>query len=178
MSSTTHYSPFKRAMQMDKAAEKESPKVDGRNFHITVRWLCVAISIATVDTIIVATALSSIATALNTTTTQAFWCGIILLFAQFVSQTIYGALAEAMGRKITALIGLGVFSAGSLLGALASNINVLIVAGMSPNPGNNTMCAIKVAKRHCFSDNGFRDRWYQYLSQRDHCKYRSAARAR
>lgn len=84
--------------------------------------------VATVDTIIVAAALSSIATALDATTTQAFWCGTILLFTQCVSQPIYGALAEALGRKTTAILGLALFSAGSLLGALAKDIHVLIAA--------------------------------------------------
>ncbi|KAK5996104.1 Efflux pump FUS6-like protein [Cladobotryum mycophilum] len=95
-------------------------------YNIIIASLCSCVFIDTVNTINFAAALPAVATDLNATTTQAFWCGTVLLFAQCVAQPIYGALAESFGRKSCMLTALAIFTLGSLLAALAQTIEWLI----------------------------------------------------
>ncbi len=104
------------------------PNKRPKTFYITILCLCVCVFIATVNTIIVASALPAIATALNATTTQAYWSGTVLVFAQCIVQPIYGAFADALGRKVCLVAALAIFAAASLLGATAQSIEWLIGA--------------------------------------------------
>ncbi|KAB5550777.1 major facilitator superfamily domain-containing protein [Coniochaeta sp. 2T2.1] len=53
---------------------------------------------------------------------------VVLLFAQCVAQPVYGTLAEVFGRKRCMIAALLIFGFSSLFGALAPNIECLIVA--------------------------------------------------
>ena len=107
-------------------SEKNAKTQKPRSFYITVLSICLCVFIATVNTINFASALPAIASSLSASTTQAFWCGTVLLFAQCIAQPIYGAAAEAFGRKTCLLVALTVFLLASLLAALAQNIQWLI----------------------------------------------------
>jgi MFS family permease len=108
--------------------DEKTPTQRPKSFYITISCLCICVFIATVNTVIVASALPAIASALNATTTQAYWCGTVLVFAQCITQPIYGAFAEALGRKVCLVAALGIFALASLLGATARSIEWLIAA--------------------------------------------------
>jgi EmrB/QacA subfamily drug resistance transporter len=78
------------------------------------------------DTTIVAVALSSVQSDLHAGVSQLQWTvnAYALVFASLM--LMCGSLSDRFGRKRLMLIGLGVFSAGSLLAALAPNVDVLI----------------------------------------------------
>ncbi|KAI9647631.1 hypothetical protein NHQ30_004016 [Ciborinia camelliae] len=97
-----------------------------KSFYPTLICLCICIFIATLDSVIVAASLPAIATALKATSSQAYWCGSGFLFAQTVTQPIYGGFAETLGYKFCLLLALGIFTSASLLCALAQNIGWLI----------------------------------------------------
>ncbi|KAB5576151.1 major facilitator superfamily domain-containing protein [Coniochaeta sp. 2T2.1] len=98
------------------------------SFSVAFAGLCLCVFIATVDTIILASALPAIAADLSATTNQAFWYSVVLLFAQCVAQPVYGTLTEVFGRKRCMIAALLMFGFSSLFGALAPNIECLIVA--------------------------------------------------
>lgn len=106
--------------------EKRGKDRRPRSFYITIASICLCVFIASVNTINFASALPAVASSLSASTTQAFWCGTVLLFAQCIAQPIYGAAAEAFGRKECMLVALMIFALGSLLAALAQTIQWLI----------------------------------------------------
>ena len=97
-------------------------------FYIAFISICTCTFISTVDTVIVATALPAITRALDATSNEAYWCGTGFLFAQTVSQPIYGAFQEIVGHKKTMLIALGLFWTMSILCATAQNITWLVAS--------------------------------------------------
>jgi len=84
--------------------------------------------ITTMDTVIVATALPAIAHDLNAQSNSAYWIGSSFLFAQAVSQPLYGTMSDFFGRKACYLLAMGVFTLASLCCALARGAWWLIAA--------------------------------------------------
>ena len=80
------------------------------------------------DTTIMSVALADIQTRLNAGVSSLQWVinGYALVFAAFMLAA--GVMGDRFGRKRVMLIGVAVFSAGSLFGALAPNIPTLIAA--------------------------------------------------
>jgi EmrB/QacA subfamily drug resistance transporter len=80
------------------------------------------------DTTIVSVALSDIQSRLHAGVTALQWVvnGYALTFASLMLTA--GALSDRFGRRKVMLGGLAIFAAGSLLGALAPNVTVLIAA--------------------------------------------------
>ncbi len=96
------------------------------------RWalltLCLIMFLTFMDMTIVSVALGSVRSDLHAGVTQLQWVvnGYGLTFASFM--LLGGTLGDRLGRKKVMLLGLGLFAAGSLLGALAPNTDVLIGA--------------------------------------------------
>jgi MFS family permease len=84
--------------------------------------------ISIMDTVIVATALPAIAHDLNARSNEAYWAGSGFLFAQAVSQPLYGTLSSVFGRKGCLLFAMGIFTVASVFCATAQSISWLIVA--------------------------------------------------
>ncbi|KAF2119538.1 major facilitator superfamily domain-containing protein [Lophiotrema nucula] len=97
-------------------------------FHLAFVSVCACTFIATVDTVIVATALPAITRALHATSNEAYWCGTGFLFAQTVSQPLYGAFQEVVGHKRTMMFALGLFLFMSIFCATAKNITWLVTS--------------------------------------------------
>ncbi|KAF2465362.1 MFS general substrate transporter [Lindgomyces ingoldianus] len=95
------------------------------SFHIAFPSICTCTFVATIDTVIVATALPAITTSLHAISHEAYWCGTGFLFAQTVSQPLYGAVQEVVGHKRTMLGALGVFWGMSVLCATARDVGWL-----------------------------------------------------
>ena len=90
--------------------------------------VCAVLFLTFLDTTIVSVALASVQASLHAGVTQLQWVvnGYTLTFASLM--IIAGSLSDRFGRKRVMLIGLSIFAAGSLLGALAPNPAVLIAA--------------------------------------------------
>ncbi|MGH9104259.1 MAG: MFS transporter [Acidimicrobiales bacterium] len=96
------------------------------------RWalaaVCAVLFLTFLDTTIVSVALADVQSRLHAGVTQLQWVvnGYALTFASLMITA--GSLSDRFGRKRLMLGGLGVFAAGSLLGALAPSPSVLIAA--------------------------------------------------
>jgi MFS family permease len=84
--------------------------------------------IATMDTVIVATALPAIARGLNAKSNEAYWLGSGFLFAQAVSQPLYGTMSSILGRKPCFIFSIALFTVASVFCATAQSVAWLIVA--------------------------------------------------
>jgi len=90
--------------------------------------LCLAALIINVDVTIVNVTLPSLVNEIGATTTDLQWVvdAYNLVFAALILAA--GSLSDRVGRKGVLLVGLGVFAAGSLAGALADSPGQLIAA--------------------------------------------------
>jgi EmrB/QacA subfamily drug resistance transporter len=96
------------------------------------RWalgaVCAVLFLTFLDTTIVSVALADVQSSLHAGVTQLQWVvnGYALTFASLMMMA--GLLSDRLGRKRVMLSGLGIFAAGSVLGALAPTASVLIGA--------------------------------------------------
>lgn len=90
--------------------------------------LCGVLFLTFLDTTIMSVALADLQSTLNTTVPQMQWIinAYALMFAALM--LAFGALGDQLGRRRLILVGLSIFVAGSLLGALAPNTYWLISA--------------------------------------------------
>src|ERR1700756_4320439 len=90
--------------------------------------LCLAALIINIDVTIVNVTLPSLVRELGATTTNLQWVvdAYSLVFAALILAA--GSLSDRIGRKGMLLAGLGVFAAGSLMGALVNSPTELIAA--------------------------------------------------
>jgi EmrB/QacA subfamily drug resistance transporter len=90
--------------------------------------VCAVLFLTFLDTTVVSVALADVQSGLHAGVTQLQWVvnGYALSFASLMMMA--GSLSDRLGRKRLMLIGLGIFAAGSLLGALAPDPAVLIGA--------------------------------------------------
>ncbi|KAF8213426.1 major facilitator superfamily domain-containing protein [Mycena galopus ATCC 62051] len=84
--------------------------------------------LATTDATIVSTSLPTIADELNITQNEYSWVGIAYMLTQTAFQPLYGRISDLVGRKVVLYISMFIFSLGSLLCAVAQNINMLLAA--------------------------------------------------
>ena len=96
--------------------------------HIAMISICLVMFLTFMDMTIVSVALGNVQSHLHAGVTQLQWVvnGYGLTFATFM--LLGGTLGDRLGRKKVMLGGLLLFAAGSLLGALAPNPDVLIGA--------------------------------------------------
>ena len=95
---------------------------------VALAAVCAVLFLTFLDMTIVSVALASVQSRLHAGVTQLQWVvnGYALTFASLM--LLAGSLSDRIGRKRVMLGGLSVFAAGSLLGALAPNPDVLIAA--------------------------------------------------
>lgn len=119
----------RRLMESVVALDTPSPyPVKDLRFRITILCLCISCFISALDTIILSSTLPAIATSLQATTTDAYWCSASFVFAQSVVQLIYAVVARALNRRTCMLAALGFFGFASILCATARNVQWLIAA--------------------------------------------------
>ena len=103
-----------------------SPRL--RDDRYALAAVCAVLFLTFLDTTIVSVALADVQSRLHAGVVQLQWVvnGYALTFASFMM--IAGSLSDRFGRKRVMLIGLAIFAAGSLLGALATSPDMLIAA--------------------------------------------------
>lgn len=90
--------------------------------------LGVAVFLAALDQIIVATALPAIADSLGASSTTYAWIASAYLIANASSIPVWGRLSDIFGRKPSLLAANVIFMVGSLVAALAGSVGMLIAA--------------------------------------------------
>ncbi len=99
-----------------------------RASRLALATLSVILFLTFLDTTIMSVALYDLQQTLHTTVTDIQWIvnAYALLFASLM--LAFGSLGDRIGRRKVMLAGVAVFVAGSVLGALAPNTEVLIAA--------------------------------------------------
>src|SRR5215468_2709372 len=100
----------------------------GSNTALVLLALCLAALIINIDVTIVNVTLPSLVRELGATTTNLQWVvdAYTLVFAALILAA--GSLSDRVGRKGVLLLGLAVFAAGSVAGAVSQTPNQLIAA--------------------------------------------------
>jgi predicted MFS family arabinose efflux permease len=89
--------------------------------------LCFAVFLAAIDTVILTTALPTVAADLHASDAGFAWIGSSFLLANAASMPFWGKTSDIFGRKPVLIIANAVFMAGSLVSALAPSLVVLLV---------------------------------------------------
>ncbi|KAN0092489.1 MFS general substrate transporter [Hyaloscypha variabilis] len=120
------------------------PQVPGKSlsFILAFTSLMATNFISIMDTVIVATALPAIAHGLNARSNEAYWAGSGFLFAQAVSQPLYGTLSTVFGRKDCLLFAMAIFTVASIFCATAQSMSWLITARVFQGLGSGGINAV------------------------------------
>jgi len=100
----------------------------GIRSHLGLATLLVVLFLTFLDNTVVSATLAAVQSSLHTGVSQLQWvvAGYALVFAAFMLTA--GTLGDLFGRKKVMLVGVVIFCAGSLMGALAVNSTMLIAA--------------------------------------------------
>jgi MFS family permease len=88
--------------------------------------LCMAVFLAALDAVIITVALPTISRELGASDSGYAWIGSAYLLANATSIPFWGKVSDIFGRKPMLIIANAVFMAGSLIAALATNLQMLI----------------------------------------------------
>ena len=108
-------------------AETNAPAAPGHNVPLVFTSLLLGMLIVSLGQMIFATALPTIVADLGGVDRMS-WVITVYLLTMTIGLPVYGKLGDQIGRKPLFVAAILLFSAGSLLGALSWNIDVLIVA--------------------------------------------------
>lgn len=97
-----------------------------RRFAVIYIALILAMLLSSLDQMVFATALPTIASDLNGVS-ELSWVTTAYLLAATIMLPIYGKLGDLIGRRALLIGGIGIFVAGSLVGAFATDMTWLIV---------------------------------------------------
>jgi EmrB/QacA subfamily drug resistance transporter len=106
------------------AAAEAAPPSSGSLFLAVFPPIMLPMFMAVADQTIVATALPAIASSLGEIE-RASWVVVSYLIANTIAAPVYGRLGDSFGRRFMMLLALALFIAGSVLCALAPNIELL-----------------------------------------------------
>ncbi|KAI1099537.1 MFS general substrate transporter [Jackrogersella minutella] len=107
--------------------------------------LGVSTFIAAIEQTIVATAVPTIAKSFQATELEYAWIGTAYLLPAAAATPPWGKLSDIFGRKPILLASIVVFFIGSLIGALANNINTLIAGRVIQGTGGGGILGLSVA---------------------------------
>jgi EmrB/QacA subfamily drug resistance transporter len=110
----------------DEAAPQPGPPSPRSQFLMVFPPIMLPMFLAVADQTIVATALPAIASSLGEIE-RASWVVVSYLIANTIAAPVYGRLGDTFGRRLMMITALALFMVGSLLCALAPNIELLTV---------------------------------------------------
>jgi hypothetical protein len=111
------------AEQISMAAANKKPL----SFYLSFVAMLAMVFIVSLDTTTLAVAIPIIAADLGGTTLEAFWASVCFMLAVAVVQPVYTSVSDVFGRMIPLYIAFFLFSAGSIIFALAPNMSTVIV---------------------------------------------------
>jgi EmrB/QacA subfamily drug resistance transporter len=114
---------------------ESSPPPQRQHYGLTFAALALAAATFAVLQSLVAPALPEIQRDLHASATSVTWVLTAYLLSASILTPIVGRLGDMFGKERTLIYSLGVLGAGTLLAALASDINVLIVARVIQGAG-------------------------------------------
>ena len=97
-------------------------------FYLAIASLFFVPFVASLNGVILGSALPAISLYLNASSDKAFWCGTGYIIARTATTPIWGAFSESFGRRISLLSALSLFAFASGLCSAAQNIDWLLVA--------------------------------------------------
>jgi EmrB/QacA subfamily drug resistance transporter len=116
--------PLGAAVGPDAMASEVRPPPSGSQFLTVFPPIMLPMFLAVADQTIVATALPAIASSLGEIE-RASWVVVSYLIANTIAAPVYGRLGDTFGRRWMMIFALSIFMLGSLLCALAPNIELL-----------------------------------------------------
>ncbi|KXH47817.1 plays a role in the entry into G0 [Colletotrichum salicis] len=102
-----------------------APKLSGTSITLTMTSLCLSATLSALDMTIVTTAVPNIVASLNSVAGY-IWVGSAFILGFTAVTPVWGSVADLWGRKPIILLALTIFMVGSLLCALAPNMDALI----------------------------------------------------
>ncbi|KAK1658716.1 major facilitator superfamily transporter [Colletotrichum godetiae] len=108
------------------AASHEPPEMSPIRRRAVMCALCLTLLLSALDITIIATALPTIASTLQATASEYAWVGSAYTLSSTASTPVWAKMSDIFGRKPTIMTAAATFMAGSLIAALAGNIEVLI----------------------------------------------------
>ena len=131
------------------ADEDSIPRRSQAKSIVLMTALCLAVFLASLDTVVITTALPTIANQFKLSDSSYAWVGSAYLLSNAASVPIWGKISDIFGRKPTLITANVIFSLGSLLSALAKNLEMLIAGRAVQGLGGG---GIVVLVNICVSD--------------------------
>ena len=134
--------------------DEAKPQTEKKSLAFMLAFASIMASnfISIMDTVIVATALPAIAHGLKAKSNEAYWLGSGFLFAQAVSQPLYGTMSSVFGRKPCFVFGMALFTVASVFCATAQSVGWLITARVVSR--NFILAVLFVAKLYSWGRGG------------------------
>ena len=110
----------------EKADTAAAPVRSKLQTSLIVFAICMAVFLAAIDTVILTTALPSIAVDLKVSDSGFAWIGSAFLIANAASMPLWGKTSDIFGRKPILLSANVIFMVGSLVSALAKSLAMLL----------------------------------------------------
>ncbi|KAF9880805.1 hypothetical protein CkaCkLH20_01847 [Colletotrichum karsti] len=107
-------------------AAKTTPTRSKAQTSILMLALCMAVFLAALDAVIITTALPTISREIGASDSGFAWIGAAYLLANAASVPFWGKVSDIFGRKPILVIANVVFMVGSLVGALAGTLTMLV----------------------------------------------------
>ena len=114
------------AEQASIEAEQEGKVRSKGQTIILMTALCLAIFLASLDTVIITTALPTIATVFEISDSGYAWIGSAYLLTNAAFVPFWGKISDVFGRKPILIIANVIFMAGSIISALSKSMSMLI----------------------------------------------------
>jgi MFS family permease len=114
------------AEQASIEAEQEGSVRSKGQTVILMTALCLAIFLASLDTVIITTALPTIATVFEISDSGYAWIGSAYLLTNAAFVPFWGKISDVFGRKPILIIANVIFMAGSIISALSKSMSMLI----------------------------------------------------
>ncbi|KAG5926954.1 hypothetical protein E4U42_002773 [Claviceps africana] len=120
--------PSSAKLEADETAETQSapPKKKSLAFKLAFVGLALPLFVFQIDATCLSIALPAITAQLQASTLQSFWANLAYSLCGLVMQPIWASVSQAFGRKYPLFASLALFMVGSVVFALAQQMNTLI----------------------------------------------------
>lgn len=111
--------------------------------------LCLSVFLVALDTVLIPTALPTIALSFHVPDSLYAWVGSAYLLANATSVPFWGKLSDIFGRKVVILTANVIFLVGSIVGGVSSNATTLVAGRVVQGYGGG---GVVILVHICVSD--------------------------